>query len=407
MSERFFLKSLWWWPPLKNFDWLKSTFLVGGTVRDLIIGREAVDLDLLVPELTEKKAFELANRFKTSFFKLGRENYVYRIVTSEGKIDLIPLTTPTLEEEAKRRDFTVNSLFLPLSSVREGEFLKEDIIDFLGGLRDLRKKTLRLCQPDSFRKDPVRLLRAVRFCLELGLSLDESTAHRLAEDKRFLLKARAERVKTEVLKLFSFEFPEKVVRKLVALSLWAEILSYAGLGFKIGRLEELLRKAFLILRKVEHAFPLYFAQQVEKGVKIKQLFSLFLAFFLSTDEQTQLPSAFGRFRMSKKAIKACQAWLKGVQRDWLSDKKLQAELVVSTGFSFPACLALALIVGQKELSQESFLRFKKMYEIEVGSFYPFSARQVIVETGLTPSFRLGEEIRKRKIIFLSGILNEQ
>lgn len=395
-----------WWLKIARFDWLNPSYVVGGTVRDLVVKREAVDLDLLVPGLSEEKAFKLANKLRSPCFKLGKKDYVYRIVTSEGKIDLIPLAGRTLEEEARRRDFTINSLLLPLSAVKRKATLKKEIIDFLGGQDDLKKKVLRLCHPNSFKRDPVRLLRAVRFCLELGLRLDKDTACRLARDKVFLSKVPGERVKFELLKLFSLGFPEKVVGKIVSFTLWPEILSYGGLKPKPVNLRVQFEKALQTVNRIKKYFPEYFAKEVERGVEMEHLFYLFLAFFLSTIEQSKIPLALKRFRLSRKAVRACQAWLKCLQKDWFKDSKSLAELIVRSSTSFPAILILALIVNQKKLSQKSLLKFKEMYEIESGSFYPFLSHRVVEVTGLAPSFLLGEEIRQRKIAFLAHILDQ-
>lgn len=405
-GRRVFFQPPWWWPKIISLKWLDSSYLVGGAVRDFLIKKRAVDLDLLVPQLDEEKAFELADEFGSPCFKLGKENYVYRIVAEEGKIDLAPLINRTLEEEVKRRDFTVNSLLLPLSALKKESFFTREIIDFLGGLQDLEKKVLRLCQPDSFQRDPVRLLRAVRFCLELDLEMVKETASQLERDKKLLRKASGERVKSELIKLFSLEFPVKALQKLVSLSLWTEILNYGGLIPKTLMIESQLKEAWLTLKRVEKTFPDYFQQELEKELRVKQLFSFFLALFLSATDKNEIPSALTKFRFSRKTVKACRAWLKFLDRDWFKDKSSQATLVIESGDYFPGCLALILISNQKNLSQKSLLELKKMHEIEKSSLYPFSSEQVIREKSLTPSRSLGEEIKKRKTLFLAGILDK-
>ncbi len=395
-----------WWKEVVIIDWLNSSYIVGGTVRDIVIKRKAVDFDLLVPELNKKKAFELADKIKSPGFKLGKKNYVYRIVTSEGKIDLIPLKHRSLEEEAKRRDFTVNSLLLPLSAARGKAILRKEIIDFLGGLKDLEKRILRLCHADGFKRDPVRLLRAVRFCLELGFRLDKDTANYLGRDKKLLSEVSGERIKAELFKLFSLHFPDKVVEKLISFSLWPEILNYGGLTHKPRNSKTQLKEALAVTKGIKKIFPDYFEKELEKGVKVKHLFYLFLALFLSTDDQSKIPSALSKLRLSRKAIKASQSWLRCAQKDWLKNEKSQAELVIFAGASLPACLTMELIINQRKLSEKMFLKFRKMYEIETGSSYPFAADRVIEETGLPPSLLLGKELKQRKIAFLTRILTE-
>lgn len=276
-------------------------------------------------------------------------------------------------------------------------------VDFLGGLKDLEKGVLRLCEPGSFKRDPVRLLRAVRLSLELGLKIERKTAKRLERDKKLLVEVPAERLKTELLRLFSLDFPERAVERLFLFSLWQEILNYSGLRFMPVKLRVPLEKATEAIKKIGHFFPLYFEQEIEKEVEIKSLLLFFLALLLSTNERTKVPLALRKLRFSRKAVKASQTWLKFLQKDWLKDKVLRAELVLETGNSLPSCLALISTLRGKALSKKRLLEFRKMYEVESGRFYPFSGRKDQEEASLSPSPVLGKELKQRKVAFLTGI----
>lgn len=386
-----------------NFDWPVPVYLVGGGVRNLLLKKEVCELDLLVPSLSEALVRKLAKKLCSPFFRLGKKDYVYRLLTTEGKIDLIPLFRKDLFKEVERRDFTINSLLLPLSAFEKEVLLETEVIDFLGGLEDLKKGVLRLCRPDAFRKDPIRLLRALRLSLELNFEIEENTASRLQKEKKWLKKAPVERVKAEILKLFSLEFPDQVWEKLLKSSLLKEMLSWLGLKFKPKEGASLIKKSLKVMRKVDHFFSGYFEKELEKEVKVRPVWLFFLALFLSSGEKTKIPSALKKLRFSRKAVKTSLLWLKSFQKDWLKNREEQAELVVETGPSFPGCLALILTLRNKPLSQKEAFLLKKMFEVEKENLYPFSGREVKEETGIEPSPALGKEMRRRKIAFLAGI----
>ncbi len=262
-----------------NFDWPVPVYLVGGGVRNLLLKKEVCELDLLVPSLSEALVRKLAKKLCSPFFRLGKKDYVYRLLTTEGKIDLIPLFRKDLFKEVERRDFTINSLLLPLSAFEKEVLLETEVIDFLGGLEDLKKGVLRLCRPDAFRKDPIRLLRALRLSLELNFEIEENTASRLQKEKKWLKKAPVERVKAEILKLFSLEFPDQVWEKLLKSSLLKEMLSWLGLKFKPKEGASLIKKSLKVMRKVDHFFSGYFEKELEKEVKVRPVWLFFWPFF--------------------------------------------------------------------------------------------------------------------------------
>jgi len=157
-------------------------YLVGGPVRDLILGQPIGDLDVLVPESVEAVARELAVRAGGRAVQRPR----FRTATVEsrwGSVDFVaarrehysrPGALPAVEAgpidvDLGRRDFSVNCLALPITS-RE-----RHILDPHGGFADLKAKRLRVLHDQSFVDDPTRLFRAVRYSARLGLKLESGT----------------------------------------------------------------------------------------------------------------------------------------------------------------------------------------------------------------------------------------
>ncbi|MCS6999146.1 MAG: CBS domain-containing protein [Aquificaceae bacterium] len=158
-------------------------YLVGGVVRDLLMKRSLWDLDLVV----EGKAIELAQRlaslwkveahtfpdFGTAHMKL--EGFKVELATTRRETYPQPGAYPvvewaTLREDLLRRDFTINALALSLNPEDFGT-----LVDYFGGLRDLKDGIVRVLHPMSFVEDPVRVLRALRFAGRFGFKLSKGT----------------------------------------------------------------------------------------------------------------------------------------------------------------------------------------------------------------------------------------
>lgn len=161
--------------------------LVGGPVRDLLLGREVRDVDLIVEprDAASGTADELARAAApegVAVVSYGRFGTV-RLGTGEAALDLATLRRETyarpgalpvveagsLEDDLRRRDFSVNAIALPMSTVaRRG---RAAVIDLAGGREDLAARVLRVLHPQSFHDDPTRALRAARLAARLGFRL--------------------------------------------------------------------------------------------------------------------------------------------------------------------------------------------------------------------------------------------
>ncbi len=198
-----------------------KAYLVGGGVRDLLLGRKPKDFDVSTdadPRQIKKlfrNCFLVGRRFRLAHIRFG---YHKIIETSTFRRQPDPLADPsdpdanllheddnefgTPEEDACRRDFTVNGLFYDLKDF--------SIIDHVGGLSDLRKGLIR-CIGDPnvrFREDPVRMLRAVRFASRLGFRIETRTRRAILKHYREIEKAASARLLEEIYRLFAFHAGE-------------------------------------------------------------------------------------------------------------------------------------------------------------------------------------------------------
>ncbi len=165
-------------------------WLVGGSVRDRLLGRPSPDLDVVVTEDPALVARVLADRLGVPFFALSHDFAAYRVVMPEGHLDIAALRGGSLEGDLALRDFTVNAIALPL----EGG----DIIDPHGGVADLERRLLVPVGPDAFRDDPLRLLRAARFIHVLGLKPGLGVDEEVRRQAFLLPEAAGERILSEL-----------------------------------------------------------------------------------------------------------------------------------------------------------------------------------------------------------------
>lgn len=224
-------------------------FLVGGVVRDLLMRKSIWDLDFVVegkaPELAQRLAqlwgvqahvFEefgtahlKVDKFKIELASTRRETYPY-----PGSYPVVEWAT--LKEDLLRRDFTINAIALSINPEDFGT-----LIDFFGGLRDLKDGILRVLHPMSFVEDPVRILRALRFAGRFGFRLSKGTEKLLknALSLELLKRAARGRVLNEVRLALREDRLLDIIRLYRKYKIFEQILE--GFVFK-PELEELLER---------------------------------------------------------------------------------------------------------------------------------------------------------------------
>ena len=202
-------------------------YLVGGCVRDLLLGAGHVDVDLVVEgdaaafagrcagafgvrSLTHRRfgtaTLEAADGFKVDLATARRETY-------ERPGALPRVERGTIQDDLLRRDFTVNAMAMALNSASFGR-----LIDLCGGEKDLRAKLVRVQHPKSFIDDPTRIVRAVRFEERLGFRRERATARWLkaAVAGRALFTVQKHRLRDELVLLFQEPRPYGYLRRLHA-----------------------------------------------------------------------------------------------------------------------------------------------------------------------------------------------
>ncbi len=192
-----------------------EAYLVGGGVRDLLLGREPKDFDVVTDAEPDeikrlfRRARLIGRRFRLAHVRFGPE--IIEVATFRGAVedadaeDRVSVNGrivrdnvygTTAQEDARRRDFSVNCLYYDIRDF--------SVLDFAGGMADLEVGILRIIGDPirRYREDPVRMLRAVRFAAKLGFRLGDETSAAIPECVPMLAEIPAARLYEEVLKLF-------------------------------------------------------------------------------------------------------------------------------------------------------------------------------------------------------------
>ncbi len=170
----------------------QQAYLVGGSVRDALLRRQAdyLDLDFVLPERAIATAQSIAKHYGAGFVVLDPEHQIARVVFSNATVDFAQQVGPTIYSDLHRRDFTINAIAYSPHS--------ETLLDPLDGYADLQRKTLCMVAAENLEDDPLRLLRAYRQAAQLGFSLDPATQHIIRSLAPALGRMAAERVRGEL-----------------------------------------------------------------------------------------------------------------------------------------------------------------------------------------------------------------
>lgn len=250
----------------------KQLYLVGGTVRDLILGRTSHDLDLttdatpdevkqLAREARVRRIYTVGERFGTIGLVLNGRKVEITTFRSEqyepGSRKPAVAFGTTLEDDLARRDFTINAMAC--------DILSGEVVDPFGGADDLRAGVVRAVgEPTQrFAEDPLRLMRAVRFSVELGFAIEPRTAEGIAAAAPALASISRERVMEEMNRILLSPEPGRGVRLLCDLGLMAyiipEVLELRGMDQDRYHHKDVFEHTLLVVDRVAPDLPLRWA----------------------------------------------------------------------------------------------------------------------------------------------------
>ncbi|MGI6648322.1 MAG: CCA tRNA nucleotidyltransferase [Bacillota bacterium] len=289
------LKTLYSLAEIRNIP----VFVVGGTVRDLLLGRRITDLDVLIFGNVWKLAPELAQALEATWFVLDEQTQTARVVLhnqqSQLNIDLVGAGYKSLHENLVERDFTINAMAINLSdclihfeSINNNNNKVDNypfwgqLFDPLKGRDDLRAGILRVTGEKVFQRDPLRLLRAVRQSATLGLLIEKSTWALIKQQAGLISQSSPERVRDELFKILALNDAHYWMTQLDELGLLdqvlPELMTLKGVqqnehhsldvwGHCLATLEELEKRPWegLLTRKIEARVNQFLTEEVVVG----------------------------------------------------------------------------------------------------------------------------------------------
>lgn len=175
----------------------EHAYIVGGFVRDCMLGKESCDVDIVV-EKEHACSFskQLADEIDGFFVELDEKNKIYRVVFPDkiNYVDIADCTGSCIEEDLKRRDFTINAIAYDLT--------KDILIDVTNGIDDIKNHVIREISKENILDDPIRIFRAFRFQSQLGFELSNELKKIIKENTPCLNTTAKERINAELVKLF-------------------------------------------------------------------------------------------------------------------------------------------------------------------------------------------------------------
>lgn len=188
-----------------------SCHLVGGALRDCVLGTPSRDIDVVVSGRGQALAEALAEEYAARMIELGGDRFAaFRVMTGDSQVDIWDRGDNSLDSDLRRRDLTIHAFALDLHT--------GSITDPYGGLDDLVLRRLRMTTSDSFASDPLRVLRLCRFATQFpDFHLDPPTLQRAAQSTSDLTQVAAERIRAEI------EATLSQPRADIAAQLWIEI----------------------------------------------------------------------------------------------------------------------------------------------------------------------------------------
>ncbi len=191
-------------------------YLVGGTVRDILMGKQPTDYDVAVQSPCEPLAQRIAQNAGSRVIPVGKPNLrVYRVVSGELSFDVAPLEGGSIQKDLKRRDFTVNALAWDLCRNR--------LIDIFDGRQDIQERRIRMVLPENFLSDPLRLLRAFRFGAALQFLIEPATKTEIRKHTDKIAGVAGERIRDELMKMLACDKCDSYLQEMDSVGLLTKI----------------------------------------------------------------------------------------------------------------------------------------------------------------------------------------
>jgi len=212
-----------------------QVYLVGGALRDLILNRPCCDFDFAVFKNALKVARQFADQIKGSYVLLDEEHGCARVVKRKDKqiftYDFADFRDKTLKSDLFHRDFTINTLCVPIENCQGGTLCAPH--DYYGAQKDIQAQKIKMVSARSFKDDPLRVMRAFSHKALLGFSIDKKTLAQIKKDLHLLRDISYERIREELFKILSSERTAENLKAMDKIGLLEQIIPQVSVMFKV------------------------------------------------------------------------------------------------------------------------------------------------------------------------------
>lgn len=228
-------------------------YLVGGAVRDALLGRLTHDMDFALQGDALHIARRVADRLGGAYFPLDEERDTARIILTGPQgdrqvLDFAALRGPGLESDLRARDFTMNAMAVDIHQPQE-------LLDPLGGLEDLKSNRLRSCSPGALEDDPLRVLRAIRLAAAYHAHILPETRLQMRAAIPHLNRVSPERLRDELFRILSGRDPATCLRAMEMLGLlpytFPELAHLKGISQSTPHVADVWNHSLDAVRKLE------------------------------------------------------------------------------------------------------------------------------------------------------------
>jgi tRNA nucleotidyltransferase (CCA-adding enzyme) len=361
-----------------------ALYIVGGSVRDMLLGKPTLDVDLTLegdaPTLAQRLAVGLPgirclihSAFRTATLK--GSDFRLDMATARAETYRRPGALPSvrpgsLRDDLFRRDFTANAIALALTGSRAG-----DIIDPFGGRADLEAGVLRVLHEGSFRDDATRILRGARYESRLGFRLERRTLRWLKRDVGYLEAISGPRIREELGRTLREPQPERILLRLHRLGALAAI--HPALSFDSRR-----ARAFAWLRQVGGEVPV-------------MAYLALLAWGLSPKEATALAARLALMKRETEAVRAVPA-AQALERKL--SREVKSSRAVELLSPLPPASVWALAASARGRPRQQVLRYLRRWRY----VRPSLDGHALLAMGAEEGPPLGQVLRRLKAARLDG-----
>lgn len=212
-----------------------KVYLVGGFLRDYLCKEPKADFDFAVEENAIAFAESFARGIKGAFIVLDKEHGCARVAkkTPVGLVtyDFSDFRARTFNDDLKKRDFTVNTLYVDIASAETDKPLKDLIKGPQSAFNDIRRRTIKMASVKAFKDDPLRMMRAFSLMAQLKFKIEAKTLAKIKQEAAFIRNVSFERVRDELFKVFKEESAAEIIERMNKIGLLKFIMPQVQVMF--------------------------------------------------------------------------------------------------------------------------------------------------------------------------------